>query len=372
MNQRTPYLLNYFFDGIDGPEKLTIASAADARPFAETALHMLGDSVGELGWFDLSGEESAPLDLLSSLEDDEVRNAISQIDDFLKSKGLGYMELKGLSSDADDNEGRSMLINLDESELGEHVSKQEIRILAAARNAAQAQVHQIVREVIAAMQDMDPVGLVGDVLARHVWDEYCWQLQDGPYDSDDIGFGSTAQNFHLTAVTFIDGELEKIPPAAKQLLAAYICEEGGLCDGCEACDCTSEEIKTFVLERVDTIAASRRLELLGPDRADVISYDHNLGGIVGKAFSESGEHAELLSLHADDLISGDSLAQKRVCAELLDHYMELLNAASADSDALTELLTRFDAEIRTLVLEKELRPQVEDLVGQLQETLDDF
>ena len=248
----------------------------------------------------------------------------------------------------------------------------ETRVLSAARAAALFQVEQIVKAVIAAMQKMDASGLFCEILARHAWDEYCWQLQEGPFDDDDIGFGSTSKNFGVILETFIDAEIEKIPAPIKQLLVAYICEEGQLCDGCGVCDCSLEDVKEFLLEQVNEIASRRSLGLIGPDRAQLISYEHALGGLVGEAFTESGEHSELLSLHADDLMMSASLAHKQVSAELLDHYMGLLNVAAEDSEALTGLLSRFDAEIRDMVMEKELWPHVEELAGQLQESLDEL
>ncbi len=63
------------------------------------------------------------------------------------------------------------------------------RFVNAARAAAVPELENLVRAVITELRAMDAVGLFGDVAARHLWDEYCWQLQEGPYDDDDFGFG---------------------------------------------------------------------------------------------------------------------------------------------------------------------------------------
>lgn len=244
--------------------------------------------------------------------------------------------------------------------------------LSAAESVAKSHVEQITQSVVASMCDLDATEIFDNVASRHCWDDYCWQLQNGPYDNDNIGFGSTEQNFRAIAETFIQAELEKISPATLLLLSVYICEREGLCDGCEAASYSLEELTSFILQRVDAIASSRTLDLIGPNRADALGYDHTLYGIVGEAFSESGEHSELLSLHVDALLSTDAQAHKQMCAELLDHYMRLLQAAAEGSEALKALLTKFDGEIRALVFEKDLVPHIDELVTQIQDTLDDY
>ncbi len=245
-------------------------------------------------------------------------------------------------------------------------------LLSAANDVAKVQVEAIKQAVIAEMSKLDATGLMGDLASRHLWDDYCWHIQEGPYDNDDIGFGSTASNFQITAETFIETELEKIAPSILQLLSVYICDVEGMCEGCEAGGYSLEELTAFILQRLNETASRRNLGLIGPDRADVIGYDHTLNGLVGEALNEAGERSDLLSQHADALISDDPAMHKHVSHELLERYMQLLHEGAEDNFALTELLSTFDAEIRQLVLERDLLPQLEDLIGQLQESLDDY
>lgn len=55
------------------------------------------------------------------------------------------------------------------------------RFVDAARAAAKPELGKLAQATIAALREMDAVGMFGDVAARHLWDEYCWQLQEGPY-----------------------------------------------------------------------------------------------------------------------------------------------------------------------------------------------
>lgn len=60
------------------------------------------------------------------------------------------------------------------------------RFVAAACALAEPELEKLVQTTIASLRDMDAVGLFGDVVARHLWDEYCWQLQEGPYGFHDL------------------------------------------------------------------------------------------------------------------------------------------------------------------------------------------
>ena len=85
------------------------------------------------------------------------------------------------------------------------------RLMAAVRVSAKSDLSRLVDAVIAALQDMDTVGLFGDVATRHLWDEYCWQLQEGPFDEDGTGFGSITSAFDGTVNTVINAALDKLP-----------------------------------------------------------------------------------------------------------------------------------------------------------------
>ena len=240
------------------------------------------------------------------------------------------------------------------------------RFVDAARAAAKPELGKLVQATIAALREMDAVGMFGDVAARHLWDEYCWQLQEGPYDDDDMGFGSTSSNFEQVLDTVIAEALDALPRHALLFLSIYTRDDIG--DAPDSIGSISrDDIAAAVLERVNHTASRRNLDFIGPDRGDVIPMEISLGGLAGEALSDVGESSGFLSEYVDQLLAGDA---DDISHALLERYMELLRE-DEDGLLLSALHDRFEKDIRALVLEKDIRPAVEDAVGQLQWTLDE-
>ena len=248
------------------------------------------------------------------------------------------------------------------------------RLVAAACSIAKPELERLVQTTIASLSDMDAVGLFGDVAARHLWDEYCWQLQEGPYDDDDFGFGSTSRNFDEVLDTVITGELEELPKHTLLFLSIYTRNDAG--DAGDANDpeniggISRDDIAAAVLERVTQAASRRNLDFIGPDRGDVIPMEISLGGLIGEALSHAGEESDFLSEYVDELLAGGDDDIANISHALLERYMELLHE-DEDGLLLAALRDRFEKDIRALVLEQDIRPAVEDAVGQLQWTLDE-
>jgi len=243
------------------------------------------------------------------------------------------------------------------------------RFVDAARAAAVPALEKLVQATIAALREMDAVGMFGDVAARHLWDEYCWQLQEGPYDYDDIGFGSTSSNFEQVLDTVITDALDALPQHALLFLSIYTRDDIG--DAPDSIGSISrDDIAAAVLERVNHTASRRNLDFIGPDRGDVIPMEISLGGLAGEALSDVGESSDFLSEYVDQLLAGDADDIAHVSHALLERYMELLRE-DKDGLLLSALHDRFEKDIRALVLEKDICPAVEDAVGQLQWTLDE-
>jgi hypothetical protein len=72
----------------------------------------------------------------------------------------------------------------------------------------------------------------------------------------------------------------------------------------------------------------------------------------------------------DELLAGGDDDIANISHALLERYMELLHE-DEDGLLLAALRDRFEKDIRALVLEQDIRPAVEDAVGQLQWTLDE-
>ena len=61
------------------------------------------------------------------------------------------------------------------------------RLQSAAEAFARAEVARIAGVVIDDLRSQSANDTFGEVAARHLWDEYCWSLQEGPFD-DDMGW----------------------------------------------------------------------------------------------------------------------------------------------------------------------------------------
>jgi len=244
------------------------------------------------------------------------------------------------------------------------------RFVHAARAAAAPELDKLVQATIVALRGMDAVGLFGDVAARHLWDEYCWQLQEGPYDDDDVGFGSTSGNFEEVLDTVIAGALNELPAHTLMFLSIYTRNDIGDADDPDHIGSISRDaIAAAVLECVNEAASRRNLDFIGPYRGDVIPMEISLHGLAGDALSDAGETTDFLSEWVDQLLAGGADDMAHISHALLDRYMELLRE-DEDGRLLSSLLDRFEKDIKALVLEKEIRPTVEDAVGQLEGALD--
>lgn len=179
------------------------------------------------------------------------------------------------------------------------------RFIAAASAAAEPELEKLVQTSIASLRDMDAVGLFGDTAARHLWDEYCWQLQEGPYDDDDIGFGSTSRNFDEVLDTVITGALDELPKHTLLFLSIYTRNDAGDAKDPETIGgIRHDDIAAAVLERVEQAASRRNLDFIGPARCDVIPMEISLGGLIGEALSHTGETSDFLSEYVDQLLAG--------------------------------------------------------------------
>lgn len=245
------------------------------------------------------------------------------------------------------------------------------RFVQAAHAAAAPELDKLVQATISALRDMDAIDMFGDVAARHLWDEYCWQLQEGPYDDDDIGFGSTSRNLEETLNAVIADAVDALPQHTLLFLSIYTRNDLGAADDPDSIGgINRDEITSAVLERINQSASRRNLDFIGPGRGDVIPMEISLDGLAGKALSDAGEHSDFLSEYVDQMLAGGASNIADISHALLERYIELLRE-DEDCALLSALFERFEKDIMALVLEKDIRPAVEDAIGQLEETLED-
>lgn len=247
------------------------------------------------------------------------------------------------------------------------------RLQSAAEAFARAEVVRIAGAVIDYLRSQSANQTFVDVAARNLWDEYCWSLQEGPFDDvmgwDNVGLVSLSDSFNDVVRASIETEVEKLPSHALVVLSAKAFEEHG--DGDEEESLSSIWIDgtvSLVLDEVDSRASLRSLDLIGPNRGDVIGYEVEGYGMVWSILSDRGEVLDLIASHADALI--DPEGDLSVLAE---EMLETFMAAAAEDDESTVFsifLEYFEDEVRALVRDKDVLPSLEETRAVLVERLD--
>ncbi|MDD7910594.1 hypothetical protein PUV47_11745 [Pseudovibrio exalbescens] len=247
------------------------------------------------------------------------------------------------------------------------------RLQSAAEDFARAGIKLIASSVIADLRSQPANGIFGDVAARHLWDEYCWSLQEGPFDDnigwDDVNLGSFSDAFDDVVRAVILSEVEKLPKHAQTFLSARAYEEDIDCDEEESLGSIwMDGIVSLVHDEVNTRASRRTLDLIGPDRGDVISYEVDGSGMVWSILSDRDEAMDLIANGCDALID-----PKANLSELADELVDAFMASAAEDDegaVFSIFLEHFENEVRMLVREKDVMPSLEDMRARLLDQLD--
>lgn len=243
---------------------------------------------------------------------------------------------------------------------------------SAVSDFARADIARIAQEIIESLRARPAVGTFEEVKARHLWDEYCWALQEGPFD-DDIGWdvlrvGSLADACDDVVRAFIMDAVEKLPHYAKVFLSGLAFEEDEDSDENESLGCIwVEGIASLILGQVNDRATQRHLDLIGPRRGHVIGYEISGSGMVWSALSDRGEATDLIASHVDAMIDPDG-----DLSELADAMVEaFMTATAGDADgAVSDLLGRFDDQMRSLLLENDVLLSLKTMRAALLERLD--
>lgn len=247
------------------------------------------------------------------------------------------------------------------------------RLQSAAADFARTEIARIVQAVIDDLRSRPALAIFGDVAVRHLWDEYCWALQEGPFDDDmgwdDVRLGSLSGGFDDVVRGSILTEVEKLPRHAQVFLSALAFAENAESDK-EEClgSIWIEGIVNTVLEDVNQRASQRNLDLIGPHRADVIGYEIEGSGTAWTVLSNRGEAMDLIAGHADAIIDPDGDLSE-LAEEMVDAFMAAAKE-SADGAVFLNFLDRFEDKVRSLVRENDVLPSLEDMRAALLEQLD--
>lgn len=237
------------------------------------------------------------------------------------------------------------------------------RLRAAAEDFSRVEILRLVEAVLEDLRTRPANGTFDEVAARHFWDEYCWALQEGPFDNDigwdDVQLGSLSDAFDDLARAVTQAEVEKLPGHALVFLTVHAIAE----------DATGEEWSDFgaiwvdgivaiILDRVKDCAASRNLDLIGPHRGDVIGYEIEGSGMVWTVLSETGEMNGIIINHTDAFIDPAAVLSE-VADEMVSAFILAL-AENEDRAVLSQFLECFTDQVRRMVLELDVLPSLEE------------
>lgn len=247
-----------------------------------------------------------------------------------------------------------------------------LRLQSAASDFASAEAKRIVHAVIEDLRGRSAQGMFGDVAARHMWDEYCWSLQEGPFDDDmgwdDVRLGSLSGAFEGMVRAVIEAEIEKLPRHAQVFLSAKAIEDDLDMDEDALGSIWLDGMVALIIEGVNSEASGRNLDLIGPARGDVIGYEVEGSGTVWSVLSDRGEAMDLVQSHVDELIDPDGDLSE-LAAEIVDAYIAAARE-EADGTTVSEFFDNFEDQIRDLLTERDVLPALEDMRAGLLERLD--
>ncbi len=247
------------------------------------------------------------------------------------------------------------------------------RLTSAASDFASFEKVRIADAVIADLQSRPAIGIFDEIEARHMWDEYCWSLQEGPFDNNEfvgtMSVGTVSGNWKQTVESLVSGEVHKLPEYALVFLSAQAFKEDGNSDDAESVgNIWPGGVTDTIMAVIRNRALLRNLDLIGPHGGDLIGYSVEGSGIVWGALSECGEAIELVASHRSRLIAPD--------ADLSGLALEMVNAfiaiakAETDSSDFSQFLEKFEDQVRDLLIKNDVIPTLEAIRSRMLEQLD--
>ena len=246
-------------------------------------------------------------------------------------------------------------------------------LFSAAREFALAEIASITKAVIASLEAQPAIGMFDDVAPRHMWDEYRWSLQDGPYDDDMVlagrNLGSVSGAWDDTVRGYAEGEVKKLPHHELIFLSVHaFAEDVSESKRVPGASIWVDGIVDLVMDEIKEFATKGNLDLIGPDRGEMIRYEAEGSGIVWSALSDQDEAMDLVASYADEILDPKGNLS-RLAAELVDAFITTAKN-EANGDGASAILFEFETQIRELLTTRDVLRGLEHMRDKLHEALD--
>jgi hypothetical protein len=251
------------------------------------------------------------------------------------------------------------------------------RLQSAAEEFARTEIVRLAQMVIEKLRSRPAIGSFGDdVEARHMWDEYCWALQEGPFDVDmgwdEVRLGTLSDAWGDTVRAFVSGEVEKLPQHALVFLSMKAFDEDSAMEEDQFLGSVwVEGIVNVIMDEVKQRASQRKLDLIGPHRTGAIGHEIEGCGVVWSALSDRGEALDIIANHTDAMLDPDADLSE-LAAEMIEGWLiaaeEELDEARAP--IVSGFFEAFGDKIRGMLTESDVLPALKDMRDGLLERLD--
>jgi hypothetical protein len=232
------------------------------------------------------------------------------------------------------------------------------RLQEVVATTGMVELNKLMRVVIDSLKERSPYGMFDDTLIRHLWDEYCWNYQEGP--------GLYNDEFEDVVMAFIDTALNRAGTHAQICMTAYSLEQldsdfygeepmSGTID--------KESICRVCMDKIKVAAGSRNLDLLGYNRCYVIG-----GYVTADSPAFSSYDSDSLAAYIDELIDPDGDLES-IADEIAVRFLSGLSEESGNPD-LDDFFDRYGDEISAMIKTKEIIPALEELRSELLAELD--
>ena len=169
----------------------------------------------------------------------------------------------------------------------------------------------------------------------------------------------------------IRASVEELPRLVQMFLTALAVDKGyGLDEDTQMGDISIDAILRTVTEHINEQGSRRNLDFIGPDRRDLITSEVSLDGIVGQALSDADLLSDRMSGYVDALIQANAAEFAELGQTLLDDYWELISEDMEDCTYAGPLLDSFEGQIKTLLLEQDIMPAIEQAAAEVVDLLD--